>query len=71
MNCDALAGPSGAAVLLPAAECIEQFPDVLIKGGRLGNCARADPVTVLARVRSQGIGPPTTVTIGPMATYGS
>lgn len=85
VNWDALAMMSGTIVLLMAVERIEQFRDILIKGGRPAQT----PVVVVQhgtmaaertlratlgdapeRIRSEGLRPPAIIVIGPVAAFG-
>lgn len=84
VNWDALAAMSGTIVLLMAVERIEQFRDVLIKGGRPAQTpvlavqhgtmtgARTLRTTLgdaPEAIRSEGIRPPAIIVIGPVAAF--
>lgn len=84
VNWDALAQLAGTLVLLMAVERIEQFADVLMKGGRPaqtpvlvvqhGSTAaervlRATLADVSENIRDQGIRPPAIIVIGPVAGF--
>jgi uroporphyrin-III C-methyltransferase / precorrin-2 dehydrogenase / sirohydrochlorin ferrochelatase len=86
VNWDALAAMSGTIVLLMAVERIEQFTDVLLKGGRPaetpvlvvqhGTTAaqrtlRATLADAPERIRSEGVRPPAIIVIGAVAAFGS
>ncbi len=84
VNWGALAQLTGTLVLLMAVERIEQFADVLIKGGRPADSPvlvvqhgttaaertlRATLSDVPERIRDQGIRPPAIIVIGPVAGF--
>ncbi|BBY54376.1 uroporphyrinogen-III C-methyltransferase [Mycobacterium koreense] len=86
VNWDALAAMGGTIVLLMAVERIEQFCDVLLKGGRPaqtpvlvvqhGTTAaqyllRASLADAPEKIRAEGIRPPAIVVIGPVAGFGA
>ncbi|WP_343599436.1 uroporphyrinogen-III C-methyltransferase [Mycobacterium sp.] len=83
VNWDALAAMSGTIVLLMAVERIEQFAEVLIKGGRPADTPvlvvqqgttpaqrtlRATLADVPEKTRSEGIRPPAIIVIGAVAS---
>ncbi|MCB0930531.1 MAG: uroporphyrinogen-III C-methyltransferase [Mycobacterium sp.] len=84
VNWGALAKLTGTLVLLMAVERIEQFADVLLKGGRPAQTpvlvvqhgttaaqrvVRATLADVAERIRDQGIRPPAIIVIGPVAGF--
>jgi uroporphyrin-III C-methyltransferase/precorrin-2 dehydrogenase/sirohydrochlorin ferrochelatase len=86
VNWDALAAMNGTIVLLMAVERIEQFVDVLLKGGRPAQTpvlvvqhgtttAQRSLHATLAdapdRIRSDGIRPPAIIVIGAVAGFGA
>lgn len=86
VNWDALAAMSGTIVLLMAVERIEQFVQVLLRGGRPADTPvlvvqhgtttaqrtlRATLADAPERIRSDGIRPPAIVVIGTVAGFGA
>jgi uroporphyrin-III C-methyltransferase/precorrin-2 dehydrogenase/sirohydrochlorin ferrochelatase len=86
VNWDALAMMSGTIILLMAVERIEQFSEVLRKGGRPADtpvlvvqhgttAAQRTLLTTLAdapgKIRAEGIRPPAVIVIGAVATLGA
>ncbi|MGP4053755.1 uroporphyrinogen-III C-methyltransferase [Mycobacterium sp. 4D054] len=86
VNWDALAAMSGTIVLLMAVERIEQFVEVLLRGGRPANTPvlvvqhgttaaqrtlRATLADAPERIRSDGIRPPAIIVIGAVAGFGA
>ncbi|MDT5091870.1 MAG: uroporphyrin-III C-methyltransferase / precorrin-2 dehydrogenase / sirohydrochlorin ferrochelatase [Mycobacterium sp.] len=84
VNWDALAAMSGTIVLMMAVERIEQFADVLLKGGRpaqtpvlvvqQGTTAaertvRATLADAPKRIREEGVRPPAIIVIGAVAGF--
>ncbi|MBU8832941.1 uroporphyrinogen-III C-methyltransferase [Mycolicibacterium goodii] len=84
VNWDALAAMSGTIVLLMAVERIEQFAEVLLRGGRPADTPvlvvqhgttmaqrtlRATLGDAPERIRSEGIRPPAIIVIGPVAGF--
>jgi uroporphyrin-III C-methyltransferase/precorrin-2 dehydrogenase/sirohydrochlorin ferrochelatase len=84
VNWDALAAMSGTIVLMMAVERIEQFADVLLKGGRpaqtpvlvvqQGTTAaertvRATLADAPKRIREEGVRPPAIIVIGSVAGF--
>ena len=86
VNWNALAAMTGTIVLLMAVERIEQFVDVLLKGGRTADTPvlvvqhgttsaqqtlRATLVDTPEKIRAQGIRPPAIIVIGAVAAFGA
>jgi uroporphyrin-III C-methyltransferase/precorrin-2 dehydrogenase/sirohydrochlorin ferrochelatase len=86
VNWDALAAMTGTIVLLMAVERIEQFSEVLLKGGRPvdtpvlvvqhGTTAaqrtlRATLADAPEKIRAEGIRPPAIIVIGAVAAFGA
>lgn len=85
VNWDALAAMHGTIVLLMAVERIEQFSNVLRKGGRPADTPvlvvqhgttsaqqtlRATLADAAEKIRAEGIRPPAIIVIGPVAGFG-
>lgn len=86
VNWDALAAMTGTIVLLMAVERIEQFSEVLLKGGRPADTPvlvvqhgttaaqrtlRATLADVPEKIRAEGIRPPAIIVIGAVAAFGA
>ncbi|WP_375488051.1 uroporphyrinogen-III C-methyltransferase [uncultured Mycobacterium sp.] len=86
VNWDALAAMTGTIVLLMAVERIEQFSEVLLKGGRPADTPvlvvqhgttaaqrtlRATLADAPEKIRAEGIRPPAIIVIGAVAAFGA
>ncbi|BBY07959.1 uroporphyrinogen-III C-methyltransferase [Mycobacterium noviomagense] len=86
VNWDALAAMTGTIVLLMAVERVEQFSDVLLKGGRPADTPvlvvqhgttaaqrtlRATLADAPEKIRAEGIRPPAVIVIGAVAAFGA